>query len=192
MASIESGNIVNFSKISRDIGVSHPTVSSYFQLLEDSLIVERVEPITTSITRKKLTKSAKWLFFDLGVRRISAAEGLSPNVEHLGHLFEHWVGLELIRLIRQKSPRSKLRFWRDPDGPEVDWVLQTDRGFIPIEVKWSETPREKAAQHLKVFLKEYKDESVGHGYVVCRTSNTYKLDKNVTAIGWKDLIKVLD
>ena len=119
---------------------------------EDSLIAERVEPITTSTSRKKLTKSAKWLFFDLGVRRISAIEGLSPNSEHLAHLFEHWVGLELIRLIRQKSPRSKLRFWRNPDGPEIDWVVQTDRGFIPIEVKWSEMPRDKAAHHLKFFL----------------------------------------
>ncbi len=167
-------------------------MSSYFQLLEDSLIVERVEPIATSNSRKKLTKSAKWLFYDLGVRRVSAAEGLSPNIEHQGHLFEHWVGLELIRLIRQKSPRSKLRFWRDPDGPEVDWVLQTDRGFIPIEVKWSENPNERAAQHVKVFSQEYRDECIGHGYVVCRTSNSYKLKENITAIDWQDLMKVMD
>jgi hypothetical protein len=33
-----------------------------------------------------------------------------------------------------------LRFWRDPDGPEVDWVLAGEEGWLPVEVKWSEAP----------------------------------------------------
>ena len=192
LASIESGNTINFSSISREIGTSHPTIASYFQILEDCLIVERVDPITKSQSRKKLTKSSKWLFFDLGVRRMCAREGTQPNKEHLGHLFEQWVGHELIRLMCQKFPRNRLRFWRDPDGPEVDWVMETDHGYIPIEVKWSEQPQEKAARHLTVFLEEYKQDCVGVGYVVCRTPRRYLIGSHITAVGWQELADILN
>lgn len=87
-----------------------------------NLIVERVEPLTRSATRKKLTRSPKMLFFDLGVRRVAANEGPRPARERFGEWFEQWVGLELVRMTRDRGARSPVRFWRDPDGPEVDWV----------------------------------------------------------------------
>jgi len=98
-------------------------------------IAERVEPLTESRTRKKLTKSPRYLFFDLGVRRAAAEEGrgLPPRV--LGGLFEQFVGLEFIRMGRQAQPEVHVRFWRDPDGPEVDWVLTREGRTLPIEVK---------------------------------------------------------
>ncbi len=61
-AASESGNIVNFRKLSQEIGVSHTTIKDYYQVLEDCLIAERAEPLTKSRTRKKLTKSNKYLF----------------------------------------------------------------------------------------------------------------------------------
>ncbi len=62
LAAIESGNIVNFDKISQDVGIARTTISAYYQILEDCLIAERIEPYTTSKTRKKLTKSPKYLY----------------------------------------------------------------------------------------------------------------------------------
>jgi len=41
-------------------------------------------------------------------------------VSVLGALFEQFMGLELLRAARPTSPPLHLRFWRDPDGPEVD------------------------------------------------------------------------
>ena len=67
-AASESGQVVNLRKLSQEIGVAHTTIGSYYQILEDCLIAERVEPLTQSKTRKKLTKSQKYLFFDLGGR----------------------------------------------------------------------------------------------------------------------------
>ena len=66
LSAVESGNLLNFSKISQDIGVTHNTISAYYQILEDCLIAKRIEPITASSTRKQLTKSPKILF--LGFR----------------------------------------------------------------------------------------------------------------------------
>ncbi len=82
--------------LSQEIGVSHTTIASYYQILEDCLIVERVEPLTKSNVRKKLTKSPKYLFFDLGVRRVAGREGVMLPKETMGGLLEHFVGLELV------------------------------------------------------------------------------------------------
>ena len=129
-----------------------------------------------------MTKSSKYLFFDLGVRRVAAREGTQLRPETMGELFEQWVGLELIRLMR--SGPMRLRFWRDPGGPEVDWIIDRGREFTPVEVKWSRAPSARDARHLEVFLDEY---SAKAGYVVCRSERRVKLTRRVTAIPWTEL-----
>jgi len=141
LAASESGKIVNFSKLSQEIGISHSTIASYYQILEDCLIVERIEPITISKTRRKLSKTQKYVFYDLGVRRVAAREGDLLAKEQMGHLFEQYVGLELIRTVRLNNQRIFLKYWRDPAGPEVDWVIEVNNSYIPIEVKWTDLPK---------------------------------------------------
>jgi len=184
-AGLESGNIVSFRALSQEIGVSHTTIISYFEILEDCLISERVEPITKNITRKKLIKSCKYMLFDLGVRRSCAMEGTKMTPERIGQLFEQYVGLELIRNARLTS-NCRIRFWRDADGPDVDWVIEKEGEYIPIEVKWTDSPLSKHAKHIRTFLEEY--ETAKQGYVVCRTPNPVQLDEKITAISWKDIL----
>ncbi len=189
MAALESGKIISFNAISQSVGVAHTTISSYYEILEDSLMIERIDPIFVSASRKKLTKSSKYLFFDLGVRRVAAEEGLKLGATRMGELFEHFVGLELVRLSRFKHA-TKLHFWRDPDGPEVDWVVKTSSDYIPIEVKSSENPTEKNIKHLRVFMNEYP---CPHGaYVVCSAPRRFKIEKNVTAIPWQETAQLME
>ncbi len=187
LAAMESGNIVNFDKISQDIGVARTTVASYYQILEDCLIAERVEPYVESRSRKKLTKSSKYLFFDLGLRRLAAKEPPSLLHKYLGHLFEQFIGLELIRWSRLQNIKISVHFWRDSSGPEVDWLLHRDQSLLPIEVKWTENPSLRDAKHLELFLKEYP--LAKQAYVVCQVSRPQMLSDNIEAISWKDLIQ---
>lgn len=184
-AASESGQAVNLRKLSQEIGVAHTTIRSYYEILEDCLIAERVEPLTQSKTRKKLTKAHKYLFFDLGVRRLAAKEGPRLSQETLGRLLEQFVGLELIRCCRLTEKKVRLRFWRDPDGPEVDWVLEREGQYVPLEVKWSATPRPQDARNLQVFLSEHKNTSAG--YVVCQTPRRVKLGPRLMAIPWQEV-----
>lgn len=190
LAAAESGKIINYHKLSSDIGVAHTTISAYYQILEDCLIIERIEPLTTSPTRRKLIKSSKALFFDLGVRRICAREGTHLPKELMGQLLEQWVGLELIRLTRLNSIGSwRVKFWRDPDGPEVDWILENEGIYIPIEVKWSDSPKTKDIRHLQTFIKEYPQTE--KGYVICRCPRPIQLDKKIMALPWNQIASVL-
>lgn len=189
LAASESGNALNFSKLAKEIGVAHATVASYYQILEDCLMVERVEPLIQTKTRRKLTKTQKYIFFDLGIRRACAKEGRSIPISYLGHLFEQWVGLELIRLARLPLNPTRIHFWRDLDGPEIDWVIQNDHELIPIEVKWTESPTLQDARHLQPFLKEY--EQAKRGFVVCRCPHPLQLSENIQAIPWKSINQLI-
>ncbi len=185
LAALESGKIINFSNIASDIGVSGVTIQNYYEILQDCLVAERVDPITRSETRKKLIKSSRYLFFDLGVRRLAANEGERLSKERYGELFEQMVGLELIRLLRLYVPSAKLRFFRDPDGPEVDWVIEHKGHYLPIEVKWSERPRQSDARHLRVFMNEYP---VSHpGFIICRSEKPLAIDDSILALPWQTL-----
>ncbi|MFZ5799760.1 MAG: ATP-binding protein [Candidatus Omnitrophota bacterium] len=188
LAASEAGGIVNLRKLSQEIGVSHTTIGAYYQILEDCLICDRIEPLTHSKTRKKLTRSDKYLFFDLGVRRLAAHEGTRPPRETLGILFEQFIGLELLRSTHIKGRTTKIRFWRDPDGPEVDWVIDEDGAYIPLEVKWTENPASSDIRHLEVFLSEYR--SAKTGFLVCRVPRKAKLSDKVFALPWQSISSV--
>jgi len=188
LAGQESGRIANYSRISQDVGVSAVTIAAYFEILCDCLVAERVDPITRSATRKRLTKTSRYVLFDLGVRRLTAGEGTRLPRNRMGELFEQFVGLEIIRLCRAHLPKARLRFWRDPDGPEVDWVVEHGDTLLPIEAKYTDRPTEADARHILVFFNEYGARS---GLVVCTAPRPVRLGKSVTAIPWSDLSKAL-
>jgi predicted AAA+ superfamily ATPase len=190
LAALEAGNISHFRGIAQELGVPHTTVAGYYEILEDCLIAERIDALSESRTRKKLTKSPRYLFFDLGVRRAAAEEGhrLPPRV--LGTLFEQFVGLELLRATRQSVGGLRLRFWRDPDGPEVDWILEGEDLWLPVEVKWSDAPADRDTRHLRTFLSEYP--KAREGVVVCRTPRRFKLAPKITAVPWQEIPRLAE
>lgn len=185
LAATESGNIINFDKISQDLGMARSTITSYYQILEDCLIVERIEPFTNTHSRKKLIKSPKYLFFDLGVRRLAAQEQTGFSQKYFGLLFEQFIGLELKKWCRLHNSKVSLFFWRDSNGPEVDWLLKWDDHLLPIEVKWTTNPSVRDAKHLSLFKSNHPQ--VKHSLVICRCSNPQLLASDIEAISWKDL-----
>jgi predicted AAA+ superfamily ATPase len=190
LAALEAGGISHFRGIAQELGVPHTTVAGYYEILEDCLIAERVEALSQSRTRKKLTKSPRYLFFDLGVRRAAADEGPRQPARALGTLFEQFVGLELLRATRQSRGGVGLRFWRDPDGPEVDWVVVTEDRWLAVEVKWSDAPTERDTRHVQTFLSEYPKASTG--VIVCRTARRFKITPKINAVPWQEIPRLVE
>jgi predicted AAA+ superfamily ATPase len=190
MAALEAGKIVHHRALAQELGVSHTTVAGYYEVLEDCLIAERIEPLSESRTRKKLTKSPRYLFFDLGVRRAAADEGSRLDPRVAGSLFEQFVGLELVRGTRDPARNLRVRFWRDPDGPEVDWVLTAGDRWLPVEVKWSAEPSDRDVRHLRVFMDEYA--KAREGVVVCRTPRAFKIGARIRAIPWQEIPTLIE
>ena len=188
LAASESGYIVNFTKLSQDVGVASTTIIDYYQVLEDCMITLRIDPIIHSISHRRLIKSPKYIFFDLGVRRACTNEGHQLPEKYLAHLFEQYIGIELIHQTRKLSS-TQLRYWRDSNNVEVDYVLETSGRYIPIEVKWTEEPSINDARHLKKFLSEY--ENTDKGYIICRTPQAVEISENIIALPWQRVKEII-
>ena len=184
IAAGESGKQMNFTRLSQDIGIADTTIANYYQILEDCLIALRIDPIDHSTTKRRLIKSPKYLFFDMGVRRACANEGEKLSQKMLADLFEQYLGTELIYHSRLSSPNIKIKYWRDSAGPEVDYVIDQAQTYTPIEIKWTDKPALSDARHLKKFIEEY---SVKQAYIVCRTPHRYKVAANIIALPWQEI-----
>ncbi len=189
LAAGEAGQIVNLSKLSQQVGVSHNTINSYYQILEDCLIATRIEPLSQSSERRRLIKSPQYLFFDLGVQRCSAAEGSALPEKVRGQRFEQLIGLEVLRYKHSDLAGLQLMFWRDHSGAEVDWVVKYQGKMLPIEVKISDRPKTSHAKHLRSFIDEYEQASAG--LIVCTTPHAMKLDEQITAVPWQHMLQYI-
>lgn len=183
LAAAEAGRMINYAAISREAGVSLPTVKSYYQLLEDMFIGFRVTAFSGS-PRKSLLSTERFFFFDLGVRNAAAELPLEPAMVRTdpGPLFEQWVGIELWKRL-QYLGGGKLHYLRTKGGAEVDFIVARSGRLVPIEVKWTERPTLSDARHLLGFLDEHRRQA-RQGYVLCRCPEPLALDDRVTALPW--------
>lgn len=182
LAAGESGQMINYSAISNETGISIPTVKSYYQLLEDMFIGFTI-PAFSGSPRKHLLSTPRFCFFDLGIRHAATGAKPCPDLVRAnpGSFFEQWVGTELWKRL-QYMDEGRLCYLRTKDGAEIDFVVEWREHLIPIEVKWTERPTPSDARHLFSFLKE--NSGAEKAFLVCRCPRPQKLGESVTAIPW--------
>jgi predicted AAA+ superfamily ATPase len=193
LAAETSGKILSFRELSQDLGITHHTISSYYSILHDCLIIERIPPLLPASTRRRLSKSHKYLFFDIGVRNAAAhtlaRDGI--NREEWGRRFEEWIGLSLIRYLRSRNLEGTVHYWRDHNGPEIDWVVEYENRWIPVEVKYLDDPLPKHIKHLETFLEE-NNKKARKGFVIFLGERPRKLSEKITALPWFELQSVFE
>jgi len=184
LAAHESGTAPNLSKLSQESGVSQPSVKEFYRILEDTLIVERIDPYIKN-ARKRILVASRYYFFDLGVRNALARLPLERGLINAqrGTLFEHAVVLEIIRRIRALQKPYTVHYWRTAGGAEVDCVIDTGASVIPIEIKSAKTVRLADVRGLKLFLDDYKHVA-SQGYVITQGERPERIDERITALPW--------
>lgn len=148
------GNLVNQSEIARDTGVSQPTVHRWLNLLETSFQAIRIEPYSVNRT-KRLVKSPKIYWADTGLAL--HLSGADPDGAHL----ENLVLGDLLAWRDLRTERADVLYWRTRDGEEVDFVIETPRGLLALEVKATRRPGLGDAAGLRTFRDEYPDRVSG-------------------------------
>lgn len=138
--------LLNFSELSRSIGLPATTLKRYFALLEATFLV-RPLPAWSDNLSKRLVKSPKILLTDTGL--LSAALGLTrERIEEepqlAGPLLESFVLMEIRKQAAWSETQPSLFHYRTQAGQEVDLLLEDARGRIAaVEVKASATVQEK-------------------------------------------------
>ena len=184
LAALESGTAPNFSKLSMESKVSAPAIKEFYNILEDTLIIERVDPYIKN-PRRRIFSSPKYYFFDIGVRNSIARIPLIQESINLqkGLLFEHVIMLEIINRIRTLGLNYKVYYWRTSSGLEVDCVIDTGEELIPIEIKSSSKVDKRDAYAISVFLNDYFPKSK-RGFIITMAEKPEVISKNITAIPW--------
>lgn len=187
LAALESGTSPNLHKLSNEAGISQPAVKEFYNLLYDTLVVERVEPYMKN-ARKRVLSSPRYYFFDLGVRNTLARLPIVPALINAqkGVLFEHAVMLEIIRRVKILNKNYKVCYWRTSGGAEVDCVIDKGDSVIPIEIKCSTSVVKSEIKGLESFLNEYPDQSK-KGYVITMGKRKERIDDRITSIPWDSL-----
>lgn len=188
VAAQTNGKLVNFSNIARDVGVADQTIQKYFSLLEDTLLGFFLEPFQHSF-RKRLSKTPKFYFFDLGVVRALTAQlnvPLVTSTSYFGELFEHFIILQCIQLASYYHRDYRFSYLKTKDDAEIDLIVE--RPGLPllfIEIKSSNQVR---AEQLKTIKKMAED--FGDCEAICFSCDTYaKILDGVKVLPWQQGIR---
>lgn len=180
-----AGQLINFSSIGTEVGVKHPTVSSWLSALEASFLIFILQPHFKNFN-KRIIKSPKLYFYDTGLLcyllRIKTAEQLESHPLR-GAIFENWVISEKLKHDFSKAKEPAFYFWRDQHGHEVDLVSDESTYLLPTEIKSGATFGEHWLSDLTWFnnLQDYNKGQLVYGG---EKSFTYK---NVDVVSWVDL-----
>jgi uncharacterized protein len=135
VAARANGQTVNVTGIARDAGVARQTTEQFFQILVDTLLAHWL-PAWKLRRAIKQVAHPKFFLFDSGVARHLAGNAHLPmHGEERGLLFETFLLHELRAWLHYADRDDPIAYWKTHDGDEVDFVIETAKGLVAIEVK---------------------------------------------------------
>ncbi len=126
----QTGQLLSYSEVARELGVAVNTVKRYVRFLELSYQGYLVPPLLPTVTAR-LVKSPKFYWTDVGLARLLAER---PSLDD-GPLFETAILGEILRWRSWQAEPPTLHFFRVHGGREVDFVLHTADRVLLLEVK---------------------------------------------------------
>jgi len=173
-----TGQMVNYSDIAKDVGISPPTAKQWLSILVSSGIIYLVEPYYNN-TLKRIIKSPNMYFMDTGLcaylARWNNPEALEVSAM-AGAFFETYVVAEIIKSYYHAGKRPPIYYYRDTDGKEIDLIIEENGTLYPIEIKKSASPKKDAVRHFSVL--EKTGNKVGYGNVICLSDSVLPIDSN--------------
>jgi uncharacterized protein len=162
-AAIGDTEVVNYTNIARECGVSSPTVKEYYQIMVDTL-VGRFLPAYVARAKRRVIQAPKFYFADVGVVGQLAQRGaVAPGSELFGKALENLLHHELFAYREYRARTWDLSYWRLTSGAEVDFIV--GGAEIAIEVKSSSRV---GTHHLKGLVRFREDHpAVQRRILVC-------------------------
>lgn len=180
VAAISDGEMLNYSNIATDCGVSAKTVKSYYQILYDTMLGYEI-PAYRKVIKRQIVQASKFYYFDVGLSNyLMGRHNLKRGSDDYGHAFEHFVMQEIIAYKGYCRRKNELSYWHTYNGKEVDAVIGDAE--VAIEIKSCEQVKTKHKAGLKAFKEEHPE---------CRLI-LVSLDPITRVSGDKELIYVTD
>lgn len=176
LMAINTGQLTNNSQIAVEAGVTSKTVQRFVEYMSMSYQILVLQPWSRN-SKKRLVKSPKIHFMDSGVLRAI----LQKRGELNGHQYESAIVSEIFKQLKTADIQAQVYHLRTSDGREIDLLIETEEGYIAIEIKQSSVVRSVDARHFRN-LEEILDKPVLHKFVLSNDINTKDLGDGVKAI----------
>jgi len=147
------GQLMDYSSLANDVGVSSTAIKQWLSILEASFIVFKLPPYHKNFG-KRVVKSPKYFFTDTGLLAFLLGIEKPSQVARdplVGQLFENLIVIECLKTRANQGRTPNLYFFRDSNGNEVDLLFESGRELVAIEVKASATYRPDLLKGLKRF-----------------------------------------
>ena len=184
MCAHNQGQLINYSKLGESLGLTHPTIRRYIDLLEQTFILRTLLPFEVNV-KKRLVKSPKVFVRDSGLLHQLLA---IPDFNSLlgNPVFgSSWEGVVLENVIVNK-PDWNYYFYRTATGDELDLILQKGNQRIAIECKASTAPK-----LTKGFWRAIEVVKPQQTYVIIPTQILYEIAPNVTVCGLSEFLNII-
>jgi predicted AAA+ superfamily ATPase len=177
-----NGQILNYSELSSNFGISDTTVRRYIEILEGTFMVQCVQPWFANIGKRQV-KSPKLYFTDTGI--FHSLISILDYKSLLSHpkLGASWETL-VLREIKNSKPNCQVYFWHTLSGAEIDFILEHNGELIGIEAKYTDSP--KVTSSMKNALIDLKLKKI---LVVHPGDKSFQMADKIKAIKLLDLEK---
>lgn len=164
------GQLINFTSLAQDAGISHTTAKQWLTILEASYILFTLQPYYQNFN-KRLMKMPKLYFYDTGLacNLLGLEKEQQVETHYLkGALFENLMILEILKARMSQGLPPHLYFWRDHTGHEVDLIGEWGGHIHAIEIKLGSTFQGSYIKNLHYFMDLCKSvpKEVVYGYLI--------------------------
>lgn len=181
----QTGKLINYANLSKDLGISMPTLKKYLWYIEKTFISKRISPFFKN-KKKEILKSQLMYFYDLGLRNsLLNIFGQLERPEDFGFVFQNFIFQIILDKIQWKN--LSLNFWRTKGKAEVDFVVNSIQNSIPIEIKFADLKNPEIPNGLKMFIADYKPQKA----FVANKSFDYQTDLGETKIYFIPFWKII-
>jgi hypothetical protein len=158
-----TGQLLNYSNISADCGVSVTTIKNWISILERSYIIYLLFPFHVTI-KKRLVKTPKLYFYDVGLCAFLNGAKKAEHIEVLpnrGSLFENFIISDVVKMNAHNNLKNEFYFFMNKNGTEVDLLVDSGIQINPVEIKSSQTFNETFTKNLRYFARLFNNDSLG-------------------------------
>jgi len=177
-----TSQMVNYTELAKDVGISSPTAKNWLSLLITSGIVVLIEPYFNNAL-KRIVKAPNMYFMDTGLcaylTRWTSSESLEVSAMS-GAFFETFVVSEVIKSYLNAGKRPPVFYYRDSDQKEIDLIIEDNGKLQPIEIKKSANPKKNAGRHFSVLEKIGKETT--DGSIICMSDDMVPITKENWAV----------
>lgn len=175
-----TGSQLNMANLSKQLGVSSPTIKEWISILETSGVIYLLQPYNDVSIAKRIVRSPKIYFTDTGLAAHLAkfynAENLSVN-HFSGAFMETYAIIEIMKSYSNNHLPFDAYYYRDSNQNEIDLILIIDGIIHCIEIK-------KGANYTLRDVKSFKQLEnaqypLGSHCIISNTEKTYPLSQDI-------------